>query len=57
MVQGQSKASSSQAQIFYSSTPIWSAVIAMAVLREDSMGSLGWLGGFGILLAGIIAAR
>ena len=56
-LQGQSKASSSQAQIFYSSTPIWSALIAMILLREEGMSSLGWLGGLGILTAGIIAGR
>lgn len=56
-LQGQSKVPSSQAQIFYSSTPIWSAIIAMLVLREEGMGSLGWLGGFGILAAGLVAGR
>lgn len=55
--QGQGKVSSSQAQIYYSSTPIWSALLAMLLLEGESMGPMGWLGGAGIVVAGLIAQR
>ena len=47
----------SQAQVYYSSTPIWSALLAMLLLKGEAMGPLGWLGGVGIVVAGLLASR
>ncbi len=55
--QGQSKVPAAQAQIIFSSLPLWSALFAALLLHGEKMGIYGWLGGLIILLAGIVASR
>lgn len=55
--QGQSKVPAPQAQIIFSSLPLWSAFFAAVLAQGDSMGPSGWAGGFLILAAGLIASR
>ncbi|CAL8460827.1 g358 [Coccomyxa elongata] len=54
---GQSKVPAAQAQIIFSSLPLWSALFAALLLHGEKMGIYGWLGGLIILLAGIVASR
>ncbi|BDA41739.1 hypothetical protein COCOBI_02-5320 [Coccomyxa sp. Obi] len=54
---GQSKVPAAQAQIIFSSLPLWSALFAAMLLHGEKMGIYGWLGGLIILLAGIVASR
>ena len=56
-MQGQSSVSAARAQIFYASTPIWSALLGLAVLHEDQLGVLGWIGGLGLLASSLMANR
>ena len=41
-VQGQSKVPAPQAQIIFSSLPLWSAFFAAVLMQGDSMGPSGW---------------
>lgn len=54
---GQAETPAAQAQVIYSSTPIWSAVIAHFTLSGEVSGPLTWGGGVLILLAGLQVAR
>ena len=56
-VQGQSKVPAPQAQIIFSSLPLWSAFFAAVLMQGDSMGPSGWAGGLLILAAGLFASR
>ncbi len=56
-LQGQSKVPAAQAQIIFSSLPLWSAFFAGLLLHGEKMGVLGWLGGLTILFAGLVASR
>jgi drug/metabolite transporter (DMT)-like permease len=48
----------SQAQIIFSSLPLWSALFAAMLLQQgERMGLLGWCGGLSILAAGLLASR
>jgi hypothetical protein len=45
------------AQVIYSLTPIWSALIAQATLGgSENMGALSWAGGGVIVCASVLAA-
>lgn len=44
-------------QIIFSSVPLWSALLAVVVLREQPMGMLGWAGGLFIIVGGYFAAE
>ncbi|CAL5219340.1 g1154 [Coccomyxa viridis] len=55
--QGQSKVPAPQAQIIFSSLPLWSAFFAAVLMQGDSMGPSGWAGGLLIIAAGLIASR
>ncbi|CAK0743539.1 hypothetical protein CVIRNUC_001478 [Coccomyxa viridis] len=55
--QGQSKVPAPQAQIIFSSLPLWSAFFAAVLMQGDSMGPSGWAGGLLILAAGLFASR
>lgn len=56
-MQGQKRVPAAQAQIIFSSLPLWSALFAALLLRGEVMGASGWLGGSLITCAGIIASR
>ena len=57
MLQGQASVPAAQAQVIYSSMPLWSAGIASVVLTNEMLGPLGWVGGLAIIAAGLIAAQ
>lgn len=52
---GQSTVSAAQAQVFYSLTPVWAALMAMLLLQGEEMGPLAWIGG-GVIVAASIGA-
>ena len=53
---GQGSVGAAQAQVFYSLTPIWAALLATLCLQGEEMGPLAWLGGCIIIAASIGAA-
>mmetsp|Transcript_6337 Transcript_6337/g.14015 ORF Transcript_6337/g.14015 Transcript_6337/m.14015 type:complete len:546 (-) Transcript_6337:335-1972(-) len=54
---GQRRVLPAQAQVIYATTPIWTALLALALrLQGETMGLLGWLGGALMLLASGLAA-
>jgi drug/metabolite transporter (DMT)-like permease len=53
-LQGQSHVSSAQAQVLYSTTPLWSALFAGLLIKGEGLGFVGWAGGLTILAAGYI---
>lgn len=53
---GQGTVGAAQAQVFYSLTPIWAALLANLCLQGEEMGPLAWLGGCIIIAASIGAA-
>jgi drug/metabolite transporter (DMT)-like permease len=55
-VKGQSLVGPTDAQVVFSAVPLWSAVIAAIVLPGETVGPLAWVGGGGLLLAGVVAA-
>jgi drug/metabolite transporter (DMT)-like permease len=55
-VKGQSLVGPTDAQVVFSAVPLWSAVIAAIVLPGETVGPLAWVGGGGLLLAGLVAA-
>ena len=58
-VQGQSSVPPAQAQVLYSTTPLWSALIAWWLLSnsDEAMSPVGWAGGLALVVATIIASR
>lgn len=44
------------AQVIYSLTPLWSALLAYLVLGDEGMGPVAYVGGATIVAAGLIAA-
>ena len=56
-MQGQSKVPAPQAQIIFSSLPLWSAFFAAVLMQGDTMGPSGWAGGLLIIAAGLIASK
>lgn len=57
LVQGQKRVPAAEAQIIFSSLPLWSAVFAAVLLEGERMGAVGWAGGLLIVSAGIVASR
>jgi drug/metabolite transporter (DMT)-like permease len=53
---GQGTVAAAQAQVFYSLTPVWAALLAKTCLQGEEMGPLAWLGGCVIIAASIGAA-
>ncbi|MEW5306166.1 MAG: hypothetical protein WDW36_008653 [Sanguina aurantia] len=53
---GQAKVPATQAQVIYSLTPLWSALLAYLVLGDEGMGPVAYVGGATIVAAGLIAA-
>ena len=45
----------STAQTIFSSVPLWSAVLAASVLRDEAVGPFTWLGGGAIVAAGLLS--
>lgn len=55
-VKGQSMVGPTDAQVVFSTVPLWSALLAAVVLPGETMGPLAWAGGAGMLIAGLVAA-
>lgn len=53
---GQGRVGAAQAQVIYSSTPLWSALFSMVLIGTDAMGPTGWVGGAMIVGAGLLAS-
>jgi drug/metabolite transporter (DMT)-like permease len=53
---GQRLVPAAQAQVVFSSTPLWAGIIAQNVLQGETMGVQGWLGSSVIVLATLLAA-
>jgi hypothetical protein len=53
---GQGTVGAAQAQVFYSLTPVWAALLAYTCLQGEEMGPLAWVGGCIIIAASIWAA-
>lgn len=58
-VQGQSRVPPAQAQVLYSTTPLWSALLAWLLLSnsEEAMSAVGWSGGLALVAASLVASR
>jgi drug/metabolite transporter (DMT)-like permease len=54
-VKGQSLVGPTDAQVVFATVPLWSAVLAWALLPGESVGALTWVGGGGLLVAGLVA--
>lgn len=55
-VKGQSMVTATDAQIVFSTVPLWSAVLAWAVLPDEHMGPLTVFGGVLMMMAGGVSA-
>lgn len=53
---GQKLVPASQAQVIFSSTPLWAGIIAQSVLKGEAMGMQGWIGSSVIIVATLLAA-
>jgi drug/metabolite transporter (DMT)-like permease len=54
-VKGQSLVTATEAQLVFSTVPLWSAIIAAGVLPNEHLGPLTWLGGGLMIVAGYIS--
>lgn len=54
---GQARVPPPSAQVIYSLTPLWSALIAQVALGDETLGPAAWGGGGAMLLASLLAAR
>jgi drug/metabolite transporter (DMT)-like permease len=54
-VKGQSLVTATEAQLVFSTVPLWSAIIAAGVLPDEHLGPLTWLGGGLMIVAGYIS--
>ena len=55
-VKGQSMVGPTDAQVVFATVPLWSALLASAVLPGEHVGPLTWVGGACMVLAGVVAA-
>lgn len=56
MLQGQKDVPPAEAQILFSSVPLWSAAFAWLLLGGEDLGPLTWLGGSTLVAAGLLAS-
>ena len=52
---GQSRVGTAKAQVFYSTASLWSALMTTLLLKSETLGAVGWMGGALIAGAGIAA--
>lgn len=56
-VKGQSLVSATEAQLVFSTVPLWSAIIAAIILPNEHLGPLTWLGGAMMIVAGLVSSK
>lgn len=56
MLQGQKTVAPAQAQVIFSSKPLWSAGLAWFLLGGEELGPMTWVGGATLVVAGLIAS-
>ena len=54
--QGQSTVPASEAQVIFSTTPLWSVAFAWVLLGGEPISERTWIGGTAVLLAGLLAS-
>ena len=55
-MQGQKHVAPAEAQVIFSSKPLWAAAIAWVLLGGEELGPLTWVGGSALVVAGLIAS-
>lgn len=55
-VKGQREVAPAEAQVIFSSKPLWSAALAWVLLGGEELGPLSWVGGGILVVAGILAS-
>ena len=56
LLQGQSLVSPTEAQILFSTVPLWSILFVTLALGGEGGGLSTWLGGAAMVVAGVVAA-
>lgn len=56
-VKGQSLVSATEAQLVFSTVPLWSAILAASILPDEHLGTLTWLGAGLMVFAGYVSTR
>lgn len=56
-VKGQSMVTATDAQLIFSTVPLWSALIAACVLPDEHVGPLALGGGLMMILAGVVSSK
>ncbi len=56
VVQGQKHVPPAEAQVIFSSKPLWAAGLAWVLLGGEELGPLTWVGGTTLAVAGLIAS-
>lgn len=56
-VKGQSLVSATDAQLVFSTVPLWSAIIAAIILPNEHLGPLTWCGGAMMIVAGLVSSK
>lgn len=55
-MQGQKDVPPAEAQVIFSSVPLWSAAFAWLLLGGEQLGPLTWVGGSTLVAAGLVAS-
>jgi drug/metabolite transporter (DMT)-like permease len=56
LLQGQSLVGPTEAQILFSTVPLWSVLLVALLLGGEDGGLYTWLGGATMVVAGVVAA-
>ena len=56
-VKGQSMVTATDAQLVFSTVPLWSAIISAVMIDDERLGLLTWCGGAMMILAGLVSAQ
>ena len=56
LLQGQKYVAPAQAQVIFSSKPLWAAGLAWVLLGGEELGPLTWAGGAAVAAAGLVAS-
>lgn len=55
-IQGQGMVPPTEAQILFSTVPLWSVLFTALALQEEAGGVLTWVGGAAMVAAGVVGA-